>query len=56
MINEVDINEQCGGGFVLNTVGTTVGITHTTVSTPGGGGLPRLFREMIDVKRFLTAG
>ena len=31
MINEVGINDLCR----LNTVGTTAGTSHTTVSTPG---------------------
>ena len=43
MINEVGTNDWWGGYqwlmwgvLTLNTVGTTVGTSHTTVSTPGG--------------------
>ena len=32
---------MCGGVLALNTVGITVGTSHTTVSTPGGY-VPRL--------------
>ena len=36
MIYVVGINDLCMGYLRLKTVGTTVGASHTTVSTPAG--------------------